>query len=543
MTITALNNPTLDPSNAPAPAQQKANPAISAEQEFLQTLQSSLNFSTTGMTPAITTALAGTLNRPTPLPSDHSRSTNNNASGQPTQSTAQNNAPAPVDAPAPTQQAAAPSQAPQSSDTHTTTSSSKDDTATSNAPAATTTDTSAATDAAAQVQGQVLAAAFQTQAQTVQTSGGPVQQTVADTNTNADQNPFDWLDKMHGASIAQLTQQITSDTSSGPVVQNAGPAVDTTETSGNGKSFGIAAGLQNQGPVDPVQAQADTLAQSLNGTGAAISVSVKVTGPAITQVATDDTAAQAAQAVPQQPVDTAPVSLAATPAVSSQAQGAQDDAAAAQAAENAQVQAQVVEQTTAAVTTAAVTHAAAAEAPAAEPTPITGVGATQSADAAQKTSAPAAARAPQPSSQLEQKEILDQISVQINKAAANGNDTIKVNLKPVELGRIEIKLEMGNNGQVTATVTADNPNTLAMLQKNSADLSKSLSDAGLQANAGSLNFNLRGDQQQQQTTNDDGSRAQRRRALASMDTGDLPAIGALAQSRAAGIMSGVNIQV
>jgi flagellar hook-length control protein FliK len=94
-------------------------------------------------------------------------------------------------------------------------------------------------------------------------------------------------------------------------------------------------------------------------------------------------------------------------------------------------------------------------------------------------------------------QVLDQISVQINKQAKDGVDSIKVQLRPEELGRIEIKLEVSKDGSVQATVTAENKETLAMLQKDSAGLAKALSDAGLSTDSGSMNFNLRGEGQQQ----------------------------------------------
>ena len=65
------------------------------------------------------------------------------------------------------------------------------------------------------------------------------------------------------------------------------------------------------------------------------------------------------------------------------------------------------------------------------------------------------------------------------------------------MGRVDIKLEM-QNGQVKATVTADRPETLQMLKSDSSGLQQSLNNAGLNADANSLSFQLRGEEQQQQ---------------------------------------------
>jgi hypothetical protein len=46
-------------------------------------------------------------------------------------------------------------------------------------------------------------------------------------------------------------------------------------------------------------------------------------------------------------------------------------------------------------------------------------------------------------------------------------------------------------------ITADNKETLDMLQRDRASLEQALADAGLKADAGSLSFNLRGGQHDQ----------------------------------------------
>jgi len=62
---------------------------------------------------------------------------------------------------------------------------------------------------------------------------------------------------------------------------------------------------------------------------------------------------------------------------------------------------------------------------------------------------------------------------------------------------VEVKLEIGQNGRVSAQIIADRPEALEALRNDSRSLEKALQDAGLQANAGDLSFSLR-DQQDQQ---------------------------------------------
>jgi len=98
----------------------------------------------------------------------------------------------------------------------------------------------------------------------------------------------------------------------------------------------------------------------------------------------------------------------------------------------------------------------------------------------------------------------DQVTAQIQRSVKDGDGSITMQLRPEELGRIDIKLNIDKDGGVNATITADRPQTLELLQRDSHSLERALQDAGLQTNSDSLNFGLRGDggqgysQQQQQ---------------------------------------------
>ena len=87
--------------------------------------------------------------------------------------------------------------------------------------------------------------------------------------------------------------------------------------------------------------------------------------------------------------------------------------------------------------------------------------------------------------------VVDQITIQISKALNAGNDKISIQLKPADLGRVDIKMEVGHDGRVVAIVTADNKQTLDLLQKDSKELQEALMQAGLKTDDDSLSFNLR----------------------------------------------------
>ena len=100
--------------------------------------------------------------------------------------------------------------------------------------------------------------------------------------------------------------------------------------------------------------------------------------------------------------------------------------------------------------------------------------------------------------------VIDQIKVNITKAAKAGLDRVTIQLKPVELGRIEIKLEMSEDHKVRVTVTADSRNTLSLLQTDARALERTLNDAGLRTDANNLHFNLRSDTDAQSTDGQNG---------------------------------------
>ncbi|WP_207456730.1 flagellar hook-length control protein FliK [Azospirillum sp. SYSU D00513] len=87
----------------------------------------------------------------------------------------------------------------------------------------------------------------------------------------------------------------------------------------------------------------------------------------------------------------------------------------------------------------------------------------------------------------------EQLSVHTQKNVKDGNDQFTINLRPVELGQIDIRLEFGADGRVSAMVAVEKAQTLELLQRDSRNLERALQDAGLQTDSNSLNFSLRGE--------------------------------------------------
>lgn len=91
----------------------------------------------------------------------------------------------------------------------------------------------------------------------------------------------------------------------------------------------------------------------------------------------------------------------------------------------------------------------------------------------------------------------EQVMLHIKTAIADGSSKIQIKLDPEELGKLDIRLDVKSDGRTGVVITADNSNTLNLLQKDAQNLLRALSDAGLQTDSGSLSFNLRGEQQDQ----------------------------------------------
>ncbi|MDD4556686.1 MAG: flagellar hook-length control protein FliK [Alphaproteobacteria bacterium] len=96
------------------------------------------------------------------------------------------------------------------------------------------------------------------------------------------------------------------------------------------------------------------------------------------------------------------------------------------------------------------------------------------------------------------KEVVDQVKVNITKSAVKGIDKINIQLKPEELGSIEVKMQIGKDGKISAHIVSAKAETLEILQKDVQSLEKAFNEAGFNTDSGSLTFSHR---QQDETEN------------------------------------------
>ncbi len=104
--------------------------------------------------------------------------------------------------------------------------------------------------------------------------------------------------------------------------------------------------------------------------------------------------------------------------------------------------------------------------------------------------------------------VREQVSIAIRQAVGNGSDEITLQLDPIELGRIQIKLHMNKEGHTQLAFLVDRPETFDALSRDARFLEQSLQDAGLKADTSGMQFNLRQQPQPQQMQSNAGGNGQ-----------------------------------
>lgn len=82
------------------------------------------------------------------------------------------------------------------------------------------------------------------------------------------------------------------------------------------------------------------------------------------------------------------------------------------------------------------------------------------------------------------------LAARIAQRFNEGTRVFDIRIDPPELGRVDVRLEMGRDNRVNAILTAERPEALAELQRSARDLEKSLIEAGLDLGEDGLSFEL-----------------------------------------------------
>ena len=163
--------------------------------------------------------------------------------------------------------------------------------------------------------------------------------------------------------------------------------------------------------------------------------------------------------------------------------------------------------------------------------PNFGIVANQAAPAAAASGTAAAATVP-----------IAGLAVAIASRAQAGSSQFDIRLDPPELGRIDVRLGVDRDGQVTSHVTVDRADTLQLLQNQQPQLERALEQAGLKTADNGLQFTLR-DQSFAGQNGGNGAGAQPSPAQLVIPDADQPVIQATQVYSRAGLGSGVDIRV
>jgi hypothetical protein len=141
------------------------------------------------------------------------------------------------------------------------------------------------------------------------------------------------------------------------------------------------------------------------------------------------------------------------------------------------------------------------------------------------------------------------LAAQIAKKLEGRSTRFDVQLDPAGLGRVDVRMEIGASGRMTAAMTFDTPQAAAELRARAAELQRHLEQAGFDMSGG-LSFDVAGDRgqgrQAQQNQDNDSGQAFRGRAFQQAlatagDADQSAASGALNLRRS--LLSGVDIRI
>jgi flagellar hook-length control protein FliK len=133
------------------------------------------------------------------------------------------------------------------------------------------------------------------------------------------------------------------------------------------------------------------------------------------------------------------------------------------------------------------------------------------------------------------------LAIEIAASAKSGKTSFDIRLDPADLGRIDVRINVDANGQVTSHLTVEKPETLSMLRQDAPQLQQALDDAGFKTGDGGLQFSLRDQSSSGQNSGNNSNPNAQRLVISEDDT--IPATVAGSYGRMLGSSSGVDISV
>lgn len=149
-------------------------------------------------------------------------------------------------------------------------------------------------------------------------------------------------------------------------------------------------------------------------------------------------------------------------------------------------------------------------------------------------------------------ETVASLAAQIVKKLDGRTTRFDVALSPGDLGRVDVRIEIGAHGRLTASMSFENPQAAAELRGRAGELQSALEQAGFDMSGG-MSFDVAGDPNQSQanqnqtgqSTSDGGGQARGRAFQAALDTASGSADAALSSALAyrARPAAGVDIRI
>ncbi len=137
---------------------------------------------------------------------------------------------------------------------------------------------------------------------------------------------------------------------------------------------------------------------------------------------------------------------------------------------------------------------------------------------------------------------LSGVAMEIAANVKSGKSSFEIRLDPADLGRIDVRVQIDQNGQVTSHLTVEKPETLSMLRQDAPQLQQALNDAGLKTDSGGLQFSLR-DQSSSGQNNGGNSNPNAQRLIVSDEDAVPAAVAGRSYGRSLGSSGGVDIRV
>ncbi|TPQ48635.1 hypothetical protein C2U72_22750, partial [Prosthecomicrobium hirschii] len=87
----------------------------------------------------------------------------------------------------------------------------------------------------------------------------------------------------------------------------------------------------------------------------------------------------------------------------------------------------------------------------------------------------------------------DQVAAAVQGAAARSDKRLEIRLDPPELGKVDIRMQIGTDGEVRAHLVVERAETLDMMLRDQRGLERSLEQSGMKLADNGVSFSLRQD--------------------------------------------------